>query len=457
MQPAWIRSLVALLWGVLAAPLIAQAAWSVTPTPIRPFPRRDHAATYDVLRGRLVVFSGRFHPVGLLADTWELQGATWRDLTPAVSPPPRQAHSLAYDRGRARVLLFGGSVTLDDTGAVDDTWEWDGASWVRQFPAQAPTARSGHAMTWDWARACIVLFGGRDSASAYRNDTWTWNGTNWTQAATTGPSPRCCFALAHDFNRGRVVLFGGSNQVDLGDMWEFDGVAWQPLQPPGIVPSARRGCRMAFDLMRFAMILNGGNNGAGETWQWSGSAWTPMTPVGAPTAMHSLDFDWQIGRVTRFGGSFLGNAGMDTTATFGVASTAVLAPFGSACAGPGGAPQLAAVGTGLPWIGHWFTLQAAPVSTFALLLFGWSDTGTGSIALPHSLAPYGAPGCSVLVSPDAVFGVVANPAATIAVHVPFSPAIVGMQFFNQAISFDPGANALGLTVSNGTAATIGWR
>jgi len=67
------------------------------------------------------------------------------------------------------------------------------------------------------------------------------------------------------------------------------------------------------------------------------------------------------------------------------------------------------------------------------------------------------PAAALLVSPDAVFGVVGGPAATIPVPVPFAPVLVGLQFFNQAVSFDSGANALGLTVSNGTRATIGWQ
>ena len=160
-----------------------------------------------------------------------------------------------------------------------------------------------------------------------------------------------------------------------------------------------------------------------------------------------------------FGGVDPVGGPVDTTWTFGIAVPATVTPFGSACAGPMGTPQLGTLGPNLPSIGNTITLRAVPVSASALFLFGWSNTASGSIALPYSLAPHGAPGCSVLVSPDAVFGVGAGPgsAATVVVAVPFATSLVGMQFFNQAVSFDAGANALGLVVSNGTMATIGWQ
>ena len=399
MQTPWPTFVPLLLCFVSTAPLAAQAVWSVTPTPLAPSARSNHAAAYDFLRRRLVVFSG---DVGgsRPADTWELAGATWHSVMPSVSPSGRIGHWMAYDLGRARVVLFGGSTTGGDSGAVNDTWEWDGATWTQRLPAQSPSARWAHAMTADWVNGRVVLFGGRDTASVHQNDTW-----------------------------------------------EFDGAVWLPVQPVGVSPSARWGHRTTYDTPQNQLILNGGITGGHETWQWNGLGWTLLDNTLASQLNTVIHYDWQVGRPTMFGGA---------TWTFGVPSPATVTPFGSACSGPAGTPQLAAVGGGVPSIGQTLTLRASPVSAFALFLFGWSDTASGSIALPYSLAPHGAPGCNVLVSPDAVFGVVGGPAATIPVAVPFAPVLVGLQFFNQAVSFDAGANALGLTVSNGTRATIGW-
>ena len=431
---------------MFAASLAAQATWSLTPTPLAPSARTNHAAAYDVIRGRLVMFGGQ----PATNDTWELAGATWVQPATAQSPVARMGHWMAYDVGRGRVVLFGGSTDGSDSGALGDTWEWDGVNWTQRLPAQSPTPRLAHAMTADWVNNRVVLFGGRDFQGVHRNDTWAWDGTNWALLATTGPSPRCCFDLTQDIARARIVLFGGWNQTNRSDTWEFDGLAWQQMQPL-VSPTPRWGHRTSYDPPRNQLILNGGIAGGAETWQWDGVTWT-LLDASRHGVNHVIHHDWQVGRATMFSG------GVDTTWTFGIAVPATVTPFGSACAGPAGTPLLGTQGLTLPWIGYTFTLRAASVSAFALLLFGWSNTASGSITLPYSLAPHGAPGCSVLVSPDAVFGVVAGAgsAATSAVALPFAPSLVGMQFFNQAVSFDPGANPLGLTTSNGLRSTIGW-
>ena len=443
----------ALVCGVLAAPAAAQATWLRTPTTLAPQGRYSHAAAYDLIRGRLVMFSGLTSPFN---DTWELAGATWVRRVPALSPSARLGHWMAYDVGRARVVLFGGSTDGFGSGCRGDTWEWDGVNWTQQLPAQSPTARHLHAMTMDWVNGRIVLFGGREITGTYLNDTWAWNGTNWMQIASTGPSPRCAFDLVQDIPRGRIVLFGGANQGALGETWEFDGLAWHLMQP-AISPTARSDHRMSYDPVLDQLILHGGRTGSSETWQWDGVTWT-LLDTSIQRFAHVLQYDWWVGRPTVFGGADGLGPAFGTTWTFGVAAPATVVPFGSGCAGPMGTPQLFRLSPSLPWIGYTITLGTAPVSAFVLVLFGWSNTVSGSITLPYSLAPHGAPGCSVLVSPDAVFGVVgAGSGATMAVAVPFAPSLVGMQFFNQVVSFDPGANALGLTTSNGTASTIGWR
>ena len=55
-----------------------------------------------------------------------------------------------------------------------------------------PSARFGHAMTYDSVRSRNVLFGGSLSVGdqlASVNDTWEWNGEFWTQMADIGPPP----------------------------------------------------------------------------------------------------------------------------------------------------------------------------------------------------------------------------------------------------------------------------
>ena len=56
-------------------------------------------------------------PVG---DTWELHGTTWVEIVPKTRPLARREHGLSYDVARGRVVLFGGQAG----NQVGDTWEY---------------------------------------------------------------------------------------------------------------------------------------------------------------------------------------------------------------------------------------------------------------------------------------------------------------------------------------------
>ncbi|MBI5852151.1 MAG: hypothetical protein HZB39_14145 [Planctomycetes bacterium] len=430
-------------------------SWSMVPTSLAPAPRGNHSGAYDMARSRFVIFGGQAS--SRLADTWEFDGVVWQQRFPSNSPSPSWGHAMAYDPNRGRCVLFGGATGAGDSSAVDETWEWDGSNWTRSLPPISPTGRLGHAMAYDWSNGRVVMFGGRNAGSIHENDTWAWDGANWTLLATTGPTPRCCFDVAWDFTRSRILLFGGWNAGNLGDTWDFDGVSWQPLATP-IAPTARWGHRMADDLPSGVIVLFGGIVGPNETWEWNGTGWSLRSTAAQPALINTaFDFDWRIGRPTMFGGSTQGFADRAATWTYGNPVPATVRAYGSACPGPIGTPQLGVSGGGLPWMGQSFVLQVSGVSPTAILLFGWSDTAFGSLTLPLPLASLGAPGCSLLASPDAVFGVVAMPIATFPVTVPYLPPVAGLTFFAQSVSLDVAANQLGITTSNGLAMTIGWR
>src|SRR5262245_24313140 len=54
-------------------------------------------------------------------------------------------HAMVYDAARQRVVLFSGSL-YESSG---ETWEWDGASWLRREPATKPPGRTLHALAYD--------------------------------------------------------------------------------------------------------------------------------------------------------------------------------------------------------------------------------------------------------------------------------------------------------------------
>lgn len=236
-----------------------------------PPPRQTPALAYDAARQRTVMFSG---DMTLAADTWLWNGSNWAAAAPAVSPPARARAAMAYDAARQRVVLFGGRVAAPAIRVVDDTWEWDGANWRQLFPTTPPPARDHHAMAYDPIRQRVVMFGGTTTAGLSANDVWEWDGSNWalTPAAGTIPVARVGHAMAFDAASGRVVLFGGDvatatgGLFTVGGTYEWDGASWS--QTGSATPSNSSG--MAFD-PRYARLVRMDAN-TGETWVYGRTA-----------------------------------------------------------------------------------------------------------------------------------------------------------------------------------------
>jgi hypothetical protein len=133
---------------------------------------------------------------------------------------------MAYDNARNYTVLFAGFIN----GGRDlgDTWEWDGAIW-RQRANFGPATRREHAMVFDDNENRVVLFGGMTSTlvegasnDRHLGDTWEWDGDRWLQRQNMGPQNRNSHALAYDSGRKRIILFGGAiANTLLGDTWEF--------------------------------------------------------------------------------------------------------------------------------------------------------------------------------------------------------------------------------------------
>jgi hypothetical protein len=87
----------------------------------------------------------------------------------------------------------------------------------------------------------------------------------------------------------------------------------------------------------------------------------------------------------------------------------------------------------------------------ALLAFGWSRLPSGI-----DLAGVGMPGCVWYTTPEVLVPIAAtNGWGRIDVTIPNVPSLLGATWFNQAIVFDPAANAPGLAVSEPAEAIVG--
>jgi hypothetical protein len=115
-----------------------------------------------------------------------------------------------------------------------DTWEWDGLNWTKISDVGTnPRLRPGFA--FDYVRGRLILFGGSDENTKLHRDTWEWNGEDWTQLLDEGPSPAHSLAMTSDSKRKQVVLYGGEthNFVQLDETWEWDGEHWTRQEAVG--------------------------------------------------------------------------------------------------------------------------------------------------------------------------------------------------------------------------------
>jgi hypothetical protein len=190
------------------------SSWTRLNLAVSPPPMVWTAMVYDSTRSRLILF-GALNQFGLwVSETWEFDGTAWTQEHPASAPSPRQGPAMAFDSSRNRTVLFGGRDTT--TGArQNDTWEWDGTAWSRIATAAAPYARSWHSMAFDPVRNRTILFGGdhiQPFSLGEENDTWEWDGAQWTRDWTdAAPSIRAGQSMVWDTALGRIVLFGGFN------------------------------------------------------------------------------------------------------------------------------------------------------------------------------------------------------------------------------------------------------
>lgn len=320
------------------------AVWAPLAPPVRPSPRVDHAMALDPVRGRIVLFGGRFQNTAL-GDTWEWDGASWTQRAAATSPAPRSS-AMAWDAARQRVVLLGG---VGQNGIpLADTWEWDGTSWAASgnLPAvlgglacsDGTTVVVGNFRGELWRRAGTgwnVLYasprpqpvaaglawhdarGEAVCVEGYGNGTWTWNG-GWQQRSTSGPSGRLGNAIAPRGND--VVLFGGLDPSWLpfgaffDETWTWNGQGWSQAAPATVPPPRRDHAMVSLGT---SVLMFGGTGVTGElgdTWTYDGVDWTQRVSAASPGPRRrpAMAFDGVRQRVVLFGGVAQGNPLGDT-------------------------------------------------------------------------------------------------------------------------------------------------
>ena len=240
--------------------------------------RGDAFLGYDAARRRLVLFGGRVFEGGrrfhFVRDTWEWDGRRWTQADSA-GPGPRIHGAIAYDPTRRKVVIHSGGGADD---ILTDTWEWTGSAW-QQVPVRVPPGSIGDALLPS-ASGLTFLIAAEDRSpdcpSAYRVSLFRLQADSLARVAEPGPcvSP---MAPAASVPNG-FMLYTGWNLNEPANSWIWTSGAWTRGSS---APTRRRGTAMAYDEQRGRMVLFGGTDDSGilgDTWEWDGSTWTRVSP-----------------------------------------------------------------------------------------------------------------------------------------------------------------------------------
>jgi hypothetical protein len=279
-------------------------AWTNrTPSPLPaswPAARGDHMMAWDPLRRTILMFGGQT-VVSSSDELWEWDGAagTWTNLTPAQRPRAwpgtRWGHAMTYDVTRGRLVVFGGLGPPGWPSHAGDLWEWSSTdgTWIDRTPDPLPAAwpppRVGAGLGHDAIRGTSLLYGGDGGVPL--TDAWEWDGASgaWTvRMAASGPASwppaAIWFRIVFHAGRGKLLMFPGDALVPGGAgpggmqaiVWEWDGAAgtWADLTPaplPASWPPPRAAPAVAIDPAGGVAFFGGRIFGEGYTndlWIW---------------------------------------------------------------------------------------------------------------------------------------------------------------------------------------------
>jgi hypothetical protein len=266
-----------------------------TPVPGRPVLGSGYTAVEDSSSHQLVVFGG----IDSYATTWLWDGGRWSLAHPQVSPPGRYRASGAYDPTTRRVMVFGGRLASGQ--GLDDTWAWDGTTWVEiKGGSGAPPASDGSAMAWDATRHQIVLVTSQNGPPAAQ--TWTWDRNAWVPALH-GDLPTGAFVAGMAFDPATGQLLATTccapGQGTSGTL-TWDGQSWTGIVT-ATVPAFT--VALALDPVSGRLLLLGDPALAGgrEMWSWTGSDWGLLTGTRLPVFPEAAVTDVSAGRVVILG------------------------------------------------------------------------------------------------------------------------------------------------------------
>jgi hypothetical protein len=269
--------------------------------PGSPAARTFHSAVYDAANSRMIVFGGCTFTgdfcTALQNDVWVLTNAngvsgtpTWVQPAPTGTlPPPRWAHAAAYDPVNNRMIIYGGS---NDSGSFSDTWVLSNANgsggtpaWTQLSPSGGPPkGQDSPSLVYEPADNVLIEFAGtKQGFGVDTNSVWTLSYANglggtpvWTNIVSNGaagsPPKRDGHFAAYDAANNRMMIFGGNANTatgfpQLNDAWVLanaNGIGgkpkWSRLKPAGTKPGGRTSHVGGYDSANNRLIIYGGGS-----------------------------------------------------------------------------------------------------------------------------------------------------------------------------------------------------
>jgi hypothetical protein len=212
----------------------------------------------------MIIHGGRYRDgtegnYTLHEDTWafDLETDTWSEWeTSGDGPSKRSMHAAAVVGDT--FYVFGGSTSRSGASYApqSDLWALDleSKSWEKLGEDDGPAAREFHAMTASADGSALYVYGGGDEnafVGPFLGDLWRYDidEASWERlhrGANNAPEARIGADLLHDESRGKLLLWAGHDDGQLGntsELWAFDlsSEDWTQLQAGDVLNSSPLG------------------------------------------------------------------------------------------------------------------------------------------------------------------------------------------------------------------------
>lgn len=421
---------------------------------------------------------------GITRAQWNGQSATWSTFYNA----PGSCYGLGADRYRKRLwTLTGPSASSRELVCLDAD---PGSATYGQVLAQTNTLSGVARERWGlspWGSLAVVPHAFLQNGGLVEIVVTAAGHPSFGQVVQSASLPNATGALTAAFGCGisgddlfAFVAYGGIGNQGLAVMFIATGtfIDFDPATPGQQdlpLPMLPNGIGMS--AYGYSLVVSGGNTAMRidvDPWTPQNTTMTPLTSAGVLTNCYgaSVTADGRKAAVTATNppslilfdlrsGALLHNIALPgasniyTTAWQDLRPDASATAYGSGCSGSLGVPVLSA--SFPPRLGTGYALDVSNVpQRLAVFVAGSSDSMSGSLPLPLSLAAQGMPGCSLLAEIAlAELRIASVTTASWQFSIPTNPLLFGYTFYAQAFVFDPPANALGFVVSNGVRSRVG--